>query len=150
MSEQPDQELAALGKTIRETREARAMTPAELAVAANIDREDLEALEAGRLAPADDLLPALGAALGTDTAALGGYLDTAAVLAAFGRRLRELRTKSNLTQDALGRRLTGRSRSSFAPGGHPVRRDRKTDRKALSAVPLRPRVLRESTKPHEH
>jgi transcriptional regulator with XRE-family HTH domain len=112
MSEQPDQELAALGKTIRETREARAMTPAELAAAANIDREDLEALEAGRLAPADDLLPALSAALDTDTAALGGYLDTAAVLAAFGHRLRELRTKSNLTQDALGRRAGGLNRVS--------------------------------------
>jgi transcriptional regulator with XRE-family HTH domain len=112
MSEQPDQELAALGKAIRETRVARAMTPAELATAANIEREDLEALEAGRLAPADELLHALSAALGTDAAALGGYLDTAAVLAAFGRRLRELRTKSKLTQDALGRRAGGLNRVS--------------------------------------
>ena len=71
------------------------------------------ALEAGRLAPADDLLPALSAVLGTDAAALGGYLDTVAVLAAFGRRLRELRTKSNLTQDALGRRAGGLNRVSI-------------------------------------
>jgi transcriptional regulator with XRE-family HTH domain len=112
MSEQPDQELAAFGKTIREIREAQAMTPAELAAAANIEREDLEALEAGRLTPADDLLHALSAALCTDAAALGGYWDTAAVLAAFGRRLRELRMKSGLTQEALGRRAGGMNRVS--------------------------------------
>ena len=35
------------------------MTPAELAHAADIDREYLEALEAGELTPADDLLAVL-------------------------------------------------------------------------------------------
>lgn len=107
--QRPDQELTAFGKTIRETREAQAMTPAELATAANVEREDLEALEAGRLAPAD-LLQALSAALGADPAARGGYLDTAAVLAAFGRRVRERREKHGLSQDALGRLAGGMNR----------------------------------------
>jgi hypothetical protein len=81
------------------------MTPAELAPAANIEQEDLEALEAGRLVPADDLLLALSAGLGIDD--LGGYLDTAACLAAFGRRLRELREKRGPPQDALAREQAG-------------------------------------------
>jgi hypothetical protein len=41
------------------------MTPAELAAATNVKREDLEALEAGRPAP-DDILAALSASLSTD------------------------------------------------------------------------------------
>ncbi len=42
-------------------REEQGMTPAELACAADIDREYLEALEAGELTPADDLLAVLAA-----------------------------------------------------------------------------------------
>jgi hypothetical protein len=61
-----------------------------------------QALERGR-GEADDLLPALSAGLGIDANALGGYLDTTAVLAAFGRRVRELREERGLSQDALGR-----------------------------------------------
>jgi transcriptional regulator with XRE-family HTH domain len=42
-------------------REEQGMTPAELACAADIDRAYLEALEAGELTPADDLLAVLAA-----------------------------------------------------------------------------------------
>jgi DNA-binding XRE family transcriptional regulator len=38
-----------------------------------------------------------------DTEALGVYVDSAAVLATFGRRVRELRVWRGLSQDALGR-----------------------------------------------
>jgi transcriptional regulator with XRE-family HTH domain len=97
-NEQRDKESVMLGKSIRETREARAMTPAELAAAASIEREDLEALEAGRHAP-DDLLSALGAVLGMD-------LDptrTDVLLPAFAARLRELREERGLSQEELSR-----------------------------------------------
>ncbi|MGA2166368.1 MAG: helix-turn-helix transcriptional regulator [Solirubrobacteraceae bacterium] len=106
MSEQPDKELTALGKSIREGREAKAMTPAELARAANIEREDLEALEAGRLAPTDDFMLRLSTGLGIDPDSFGGYLDPAAAVAAFGRRLRERRESGGLSREALGY-LTG-------------------------------------------
>jgi transcriptional regulator with XRE-family HTH domain len=82
------------------------MTPAELASAANVEREDLEALEAGRLAPADGLMLALSIALGIEPDALGGYLHPAAAVAAFGRRLREVRERGGLSREALGA-LTG-------------------------------------------
>jgi transcriptional regulator with XRE-family HTH domain len=95
--EQRDKEAVTLGKSIRETREARAMTPAELAAAANIEREDLEKLEAGRHTP-DDLLPALGAVLGTR---LGS--NRASVLPAFAARLRKLREERGISQDTLSR-----------------------------------------------
>jgi transcriptional regulator with XRE-family HTH domain len=105
-SAQPDKDLMVFGKSIREAREAKGMTPAELANAANIEREDLEALEAGRLAPASDFLLALSIGLGIPPDALGGYLDPAAVVSAFGRRLRELRESGGLSKEALGH-LTG-------------------------------------------
>jgi transcriptional regulator with XRE-family HTH domain len=53
--------MVALGQRIRQLREEQGMTPAELARAADIDREYLEALEAGELTPADDLLAVLAA-----------------------------------------------------------------------------------------
>lgn len=111
MAEQ-DQELVALGRVIRQAREERGMTPAELASAAAIEREGLEALEAGRLTPTDDLLPALAIGLGIDSNALG-YLDVSAVCAAFGRRLRSLRIERGLTQDALARRTGFVNRTSI-------------------------------------
>lgn len=43
--------LRALGSAVRERREARGMTPAELACAAGIKREQLEAIELGRPYP---------------------------------------------------------------------------------------------------
>jgi len=102
MSERPHKELVAFGKSIREAREAKAMTPAELAKAANVEREDLEALEAGRLTPAGDFVLALSTGLGIAPDALGGYLDPTAAVAAFGRRLRELRENDGLSKEALG------------------------------------------------
>jgi transcriptional regulator with XRE-family HTH domain len=56
--------------------------PAELANAANVEREDVEAFEAGRLAPAGDLLRALSTGLGIEPSALGGYMDPATAVAA--------------------------------------------------------------------
>jgi len=44
--------LLALGRAIRQLREERRMTPAELACASGIRREELEAIEAGRPYPA--------------------------------------------------------------------------------------------------
>jgi DNA-binding XRE family transcriptional regulator len=80
------------------------MTPAELASAAEIEQAQLEALEAGRLALADDLLRALTAALDIDANVLsGGFMDTPTVRAAFGRRLRKLREARGLSQEELGR-----------------------------------------------
>lgn len=95
------------------------MTPAELAAIANVEREELEALEAGRLVPTDDLLLALSAGLSIDADTLGGYMDSAAVPTAFGRRVRELREQRGLSQEALGR-LTGLHRTAiykFEKGG---------------------------------
>jgi DNA-binding XRE family transcriptional regulator len=43
--------LLALGRAIRQLREERQMTPAELACASGIRREELEAIEAGRPYP---------------------------------------------------------------------------------------------------
>jgi transcriptional regulator with XRE-family HTH domain len=106
MSERPDKELMAFGKSIREAREVKAMTTAELANAANVEREDVEALEAGRLAPAGDLLLALSTGLGIEPSALGGYMDPATAVAAFGRRLREVRESGGISREALGS-LTG-------------------------------------------
>jgi len=114
MAEQ-DRELVALGRAIRQTREEQGMTPAELAAAADTERECLEALEAGRLTPADDLLLGLAAGLGIDPDVLvssAGYLDTSAVCAAFGRRLRDLRTERGISQEDLARR-TGINRTSI-------------------------------------
>jgi DNA-binding XRE family transcriptional regulator len=52
---------AAAPGSIRDAREAKAMTPAELAKAANVEQEDLEAIEAGRLVPAGDFVLSLTA-----------------------------------------------------------------------------------------
>jgi transcriptional regulator with XRE-family HTH domain len=103
-----DQGLIALGRAIRQAREERGMTPAELADAASgVERERLEALEAGRLTPDPDLLLTLGEGLGIDPGALvssAGYLDASAVIVAFGRRLRDLRVEHSLSQDDLAHR----------------------------------------------
>lgn len=105
-----DQKLQALGKSIREAREAQAMTPVELAVVANVEREQLEALEAGRLVPADDFLLALRIEA---FAGLASLMDTPAVLAAFGRRLHRLREQRGISQGALGQLAGGISRVSI-------------------------------------
>ncbi|MHB8532126.1 MAG: helix-turn-helix domain-containing protein [Solirubrobacteraceae bacterium] len=113
MTEQ-NRELVAFGRHVRARREDRGMTPAELASAAGMKRDRLEALEAGRLAPTGDLLPALAAGLAIDAVLVssGGYLDTAAVCAAFGRRLRTPRERRGVSQDALAG-MTGVHRTSI-------------------------------------
>lgn len=50
-SEEDRKLLLALGCAIRQLREERGMTPAELACASGIRREELEAIEAGRPYP---------------------------------------------------------------------------------------------------
>jgi DNA-binding XRE family transcriptional regulator len=50
-SEEDRELLLALGGAIRELREERGMTPAELACVAGVRREELEAIEAGRPYP---------------------------------------------------------------------------------------------------
>jgi transcriptional regulator with XRE-family HTH domain len=85
MSER-DLELAALGQAIRQQRQQRGMTPAELAAAAGVDEPYLEALEAGR------------------PVALIDAQSPQAASVAFGRRLRELRAEHGLSQDQLAER----------------------------------------------
>ena len=108
MTVEQDREMVALGRAIREAREDRGMTPAELADAVSgVGREHLEALEAGRLTPDSDLLLALGEGLGIDPGVLVSSawdLDASAVRAAFGRRLRDLRGEHGLSLDDLARR----------------------------------------------
>ncbi|HWY89317.1 MAG TPA: helix-turn-helix domain-containing protein [Solirubrobacteraceae bacterium] len=50
-SEEDRKLLLTLGRTIRQLREERRMTPAELACTSGIKREELEAIEAGRPYP---------------------------------------------------------------------------------------------------
>lgn len=50
-SEEDRKLLLALGRAVRQLREERGMTPAQLACAAGIRREELEAIEAGRPHP---------------------------------------------------------------------------------------------------
>lgn len=47
-SEEDRKLLLALGRALRQLREERGMTPVELACAAGVRREELEAIEAGR------------------------------------------------------------------------------------------------------
>lgn len=84
-----DPALLAIGRTIRRLRETRGMTPAELASTAGVEPQQLEALEAGR---------------SISTAAEPGD-DADAASAAFGHRMRELRTERALSQDDLADKL---------------------------------------------
>jgi transcriptional regulator with XRE-family HTH domain len=65
-----DLELAALGRAIRQVHEQRGVSVDALATAAGIDRERLEAIEAGRLDPGYRRLRRLTAALGVTSTAL--------------------------------------------------------------------------------
>ena len=96
-----------------------------LANAANVEREDMEALEAGRLAPAGDLLLALSTGLGIEPSALGGYMDPATAVAAFGRRARAVRESGGLSREALGSlraSIQRRSKGSKRADGTPASR----------------------------
>jgi transcriptional regulator with XRE-family HTH domain len=86
-----EKELAALGRVIRQERERKGMTPAQLAEAAGVERERLAALEAGRdRAPASLLFAVAGglnARLGVLMARAEGLdLGVGAMLARHGER----------------------------------------------------------------
>jgi transcriptional regulator with XRE-family HTH domain len=65
-----DRELIAFGLTIRRAREEKGMSPDVLAAAAGVERERLDAIEAGRFEPAVDVLLALADGLGVGLAVL--------------------------------------------------------------------------------
>lgn len=104
---EPDRELIALGRAIRQLREERNVRAVALAVAAGIDPERLSAIEAGRFDPRYDLLIALADALGIESSVLFlrvSDLDRSAVCPAFGQRLHALRSEQSLSRDVLARR----------------------------------------------
>jgi transcriptional regulator with XRE-family HTH domain len=104
---EPDRELIALGRAIRQLREKRNIRPGALAVAVGIEPERLSTLEAGQFDPRYDLLVALADALGIASAVLffrAGELDRSAVCPAFGQQLRTLRAEQGLSRDVLARR----------------------------------------------
>jgi transcriptional regulator with XRE-family HTH domain len=65
-----NRELIAFGQTIRRAREEKGMSPDVLAAAAGVERERLDAIEAGRFEPAIDVLVALADELGVGLAVL--------------------------------------------------------------------------------
>jgi transcriptional regulator with XRE-family HTH domain len=65
-----DRELIAFGLTIRRAREEKGISPDVLAAAAGVERERLDAIEAGRFEPAVDVLVALADGLGVGLAVL--------------------------------------------------------------------------------
>ena len=69
-SKPPDPELVSLGRAIQQIREQYGMSPSELAAATRIERERLDALEAGQLDPTYDMLLALAEGLGVQLEAL--------------------------------------------------------------------------------
>jgi transcriptional regulator with XRE-family HTH domain len=99
------------------------MSAADFAAATGIKQGRLDAIEAGRSDPAYDVLLALAQALGVETAELVaraerlGHLDAGGVGAAFGRRLRNLRTERGFTQERLARR-TGLHRTALSKLDH--------------------------------
>lgn len=72
MRENPHEasELSVLGRAIRLTRERRNLSTDELARAIAISRENIEALESGRLDPTYELLVAIAEGLGTQPSTL--------------------------------------------------------------------------------
>jgi transcriptional regulator with XRE-family HTH domain len=63
-------ELSVLGRAVRLTREQRNLSTDELALALAIPRENIDALESGRLDPTYELLVAIAERLGTQPSAL--------------------------------------------------------------------------------
>jgi len=68
--DEPDRELVALGRAIRQLRDERRISRDELAAAAGLTTGRLDAIEAGRSDPAYDVLVALAAGLGVKLGAL--------------------------------------------------------------------------------
>lgn len=98
-----EQKLIWFGRAIHQAREERALSVGHLASKTGIDSQDLEALEAGRLDPAFDLMFVLAKALGADLPDLFCRAEALEVLAAFGLRLRTLRVAEGISQDTLSR-----------------------------------------------
>jgi transcriptional regulator with XRE-family HTH domain len=65
-----EQELVLLGRAIRQLREQRGVSASELAAASGFERQQISAVEAGRLDPTYDLLIALADGLGVALSAL--------------------------------------------------------------------------------
>jgi transcriptional regulator with XRE-family HTH domain len=105
MSEKTTNNLIALGRTVRHMREESGMSATGLAAAAGIERERLDAIEAGRFDPTYDVLLALAEGLGVEPAALVRRvprdLDPKAVGVAFGQQLRALRVERGISQERL-------------------------------------------------
>lgn len=67
----PDQrELQRLGRSIRQIRNEKGLSVADLAQATNVDEATIEALEAGRLDPPYDLMLDVASGLGIEMSAL--------------------------------------------------------------------------------
>lgn len=115
MTVEGEKALIALGLAIREMRDERNMEPDDLAAAAGIERERLDAIEAGQFDPPFDVLLALARGLGIEPAALvsrAGSMDTGKG-SPFGRRLRKLRAEHRVSQDRLAC-ITGFHRTTIS------------------------------------
>jgi transcriptional regulator with XRE-family HTH domain len=101
-------ELAALGRAIRELRQRQRMSTADLAERVRSSPERIEAIESGKYAARFDLLVAVARALRVDLSALAISAeapDTRAVCAVFGRRIRSLRERHGVSQEAFALRV---------------------------------------------
>jgi ribosome-binding protein aMBF1 (putative translation factor) len=74
-SRQQNKALTALGLTVRELREARGMTVADLAAKMDMRSARIQALEDGRVDPQIDAWFALAAALGVRAGELAGLAE---------------------------------------------------------------------------
>jgi transcriptional regulator with XRE-family HTH domain len=109
------QKLVAFGATVRAVRKERRQSVADFAASAGIEREQLRAIEAGRYDPVYDVLLDLARSLDIKASTLVSRADGMLVFAqgaAFGRRLRRLRTERGITQDRLAQ-ITGLHRTTI-------------------------------------
>jgi transcriptional regulator with XRE-family HTH domain len=116
MTVEGEKALIALGRSIRDVRDERSMEPDELAAAAGIERERLDAIEAGQSDAPYDVLLALARGLGIEPAVLvsrAGSKDRGPKSSPFGRRLRKLRAKHDVSQDHLAS-ITGFHRTTIS------------------------------------
>ena len=67
--------LRALGEAVRVLRQQRALTCAQVAAAASVEAQRIEAIEAGELDPSYELLLALARGLGVAPAGLLGQVE---------------------------------------------------------------------------
>lgn len=107
--------LTTLGRAIRELCAERSMTLDDLAAAAGIGRERLDAIVAGRFNLPFDTILALADGLDIEPSTLMNRVESLrdATGIAFGRRLRELRTQHGVSQERLAS-LTGLHRATIS------------------------------------